>query len=429
MSTGPFAYSVDRNSIGTLTIRGTNVDGTPMTPVNESRSGQWTHRDYFRPKSISVPPTVNHWREPTAWFNRGSMQLIRPAGVIITTHTSPHWPLFKQVCQVSNGFGVVPVGISLPLFDSQKYIDVTITKALLKLKNQHVNLANAFGERKEAVKMFESFSRRVVTDVAGFKQSLSGHRLVKQNPREFSWKKLKRMLVKDLPGDLHNHWLELIYGWVPFMSDLFGSCEALAYREADGNAYRATVVSSIRQQDSFAVDRWSALANAPRSGSPSFCDCGWDVTVRTDNVVHTSLTYALENPFLRSLAQMGITNPAVLLWELTRLSFVLDWLLPIGNYLSVMDATLGWKFMGGTSSVLQKAHASFVPYIEQKEDPWHNDRFEVSLFSSSPPSWDVWDMSRKLYHSSPLPRMPRLKNPLSGIHTFNAVALLRGAFS
>lgn len=44
---------------------------------------------------------------------------------------------------------------------------------------------------------------------------------------------------------------------------------------------------------------------------------------------------------LRTLQQLGITNPLLAAWELVPLSFVVDWFVPISGYLQFMDSTVG----------------------------------------------------------------------------------------
>lgn len=48
-----------------------------------------------------------------------------------------------------------------------------------------------------------------------------------------------------------------------------------------------------------------------------------------------------------SLTRLGLTNLPALLWELTPYSFVVDNVLPIGTYLSGLDATYGCTFLAG----------------------------------------------------------------------------------
>jgi len=51
--------------------------------------------------------------------------------------------------------------------------------------------------------------------------------------------------------------------------------------------------------------------------------------------------YTISDPALKQLAQIGITNPINLAWELIPYSFVIDWLIPVGKFLESLDALVG----------------------------------------------------------------------------------------
>lgn len=49
----------------------------------------------------------------------------------------------------------------------------------------------------------------------------------------------------------------------------------------------------------------------------------------------------MSNPELFALASLGLLNPASLAWELVPLSFVVDWIVPVGPFLEAMTAGVG----------------------------------------------------------------------------------------
>lgn len=51
--------------------------------------------------------------------------------------------------------------------------------------------------------------------------------------------------------------------------------------------------------------------------------------------------YVIRDASLKTLAQVGITNPAATVWELIPYSFVFDWIIPVGGYLESLDALIG----------------------------------------------------------------------------------------
>jgi hypothetical protein len=46
-------------------------------------------------------------------------------------------------------------------------------------------------------------------------------------------------------------------------------------------------------------------------------------------------------------------------WELVPFSFVLDWFIPIGSYLSQLDASAGMEFLGGSTTVVREMKGSY----------------------------------------------------------------------
>lgn len=52
----------------------------------------------------------------------------------------------------------------------------------------------------------------------------------------------------------------------------------------------------------------------------------------------------VENPNLHRATTLGLTNPAAIAWELVPFSFVVDWFIPIGNFLNSWTDFLGLRF-------------------------------------------------------------------------------------
>lgn len=139
--------------------------------------------------------------------------------------------------------------------------------------------------------------------------------------------------------------------------------------------------------------------------------------------VKVRLDYELENPFVATLAQLGITNPAELIWELVPYSFVIDWFVPVGNYLSAFDAALGWHFKGGTITEWARQKGVGLPRPDGSGG-WYYQPGQLGMKYHC----NHFKMVRSVYTSSPLPRFPGIKNPLSTGHIANAMALLVSAF-
>jgi len=135
--------------------------------------------------------------------------------------------------------------------------------------------------------------------------------------------------------------------------------------------------------------------------------------------VMMKITFGSSSEEVHTLAQMGFTNPALIAWELTPWSFVIDWFLPVGNFISSLDATLGLVFVDGYKSTRvtknSHSHAWWDPGIKNVSYHW-----EGSVIGSNSEETFL----RSTLTSFPSPRLPSFKNPFSSQHLLNAVALL-----
>jgi len=103
-------------------------------------------------------------------------------------------------------------------------------------------------------------------------------------------------------------------------------------------------------------------------------------------------------------------------WEKVPFSFVIDWLLPIGNFLEAISAHRGLDFVAGFDDLLIEGSLSW----EYKIPPGYH------LVAGTPPGpWrnSMYAFQRRLYLTWPIP-LPYWKNPLSSTHLANALALV-----
>jgi hypothetical protein len=199
------------------------------------------------------------------------------------------------------------------------------------------------------------------------------------------------------------------------MQDIYGGTEALvdadlAYPERYGVSVKKYVREKIMREVSFT----HGVSN------------GYAPCIRQDSGMHgcmVRLDYYLENPLLRSLAQLGVTNPAELAWELIPFSFVFDWVLPIGSYLGALDATLGLTFRSGSRSELTRVYHKFIPNgkIYWTGSYANSQCIEYSVTGSGKQVF----IKRSIYGSSPGPVFPSFKNPASLSHALNALSLVQ----
>lgn len=111
-------------------------------------------------------------------------------------------------------------------------------------------------------------------------------------------------------------WLELQYGWAPLVKDIYDSGSFLASLLTDPLRFR--VKNAIFRD------------NLPIVSNPGTARCVW-ASQRGSNRYNIT-GYFTENP--STIARLGLTNPANLAWELLPWSFVVDWAVPVGDYLN-----------------------------------------------------------------------------------------------
>jgi hypothetical protein len=114
-----------------------------------------------------------------------------------------------------------------------------------------------------------------------------------------------------------NNWLEYHFGWEPLIKDVYASMEILhnpvkkfASIHGEGKSYSS--------QGTFS-DGGSVSSKISRTWYATHKQGAW--------------IKAVQDPQLHTLEQLGLINPAVLLWEIVPFSFVVDWFASVGDVL------------------------------------------------------------------------------------------------
>jgi hypothetical protein len=206
-------------------------------------------------------------------------------------------------------------------------------------------------------------------------------------------------------------WLELQYAWKPLLSDVHGAVELLSTRDSVRDRV-VTVKASVKQRVKSELD--------------SFQSGDWPYRAKSDAEagVFVRLDYLAASDVLQKVSSLGLTNPLEIAWEVVPYSFVVDWFLPIGNWLGVLDATLGYDFLSGSYTNRKSVRWTFKSIPREYTDI--NYRRTVSGDWSA--AGERKNISRGIYSSSPIPAL-RFKNPLSLGHMANGLSLLAMAFT
>lgn len=227
----------------------------------------------------------------------------------------------------------------------------------------------------------------------------------------------QRRLLSDvkqspLERDAMKGWLELQYGWMPLMKDIQSAVELV--KRADPSYFVEAVVSNRFKGKS----RSSTWSNSKLDGMLQ------QIEQSTEWYMSGKLKFEWkpDNVYLRRISEISLLNPALVAWELVPFSFVVDWFLPIGDFLNALDATFGVQFVGGLyveTVKLRSSHEGFA----MRADPVRDSAEGHGLLDES-----YARKERFVLTGFPSVKLPSFKNPVSTGHCANALALLTTSF-
>lgn len=199
--------------------------------------------------------------------------------------------------------------------------------------------------------------------------------------------------------DAADAWLEYWYGWYPLVMDIFGLCELLN--------------EGLKKQDQ--LFRVTRLVTESTPARPFFgSETGIESSGTFDISAKATIWFKVVSS-IHALSELGLINPLSVAWELTTLSFVIDWLIPVGDWLQSLTS------MAGTVTV--DAHC--VHAVSGSAHAWHkNPGTGVAPLGILPSTQlQLMCMHRRVYSSAPIP-LPYMRNPMSTKHLVTATALL-----
>lgn len=326
------------------------------------------------------------WRGQTSWYRSNAAYTYVPGHA--ETRSGNYLTKWDGVdAEISGRYntthspGVQP-GFS-PRWDNNAS-NRSMVEAMLKLQDGKVNLGAALAESKTTV----GFIAKTALDV------LSAYKAARRK----DWRSVARHLgIK--PGGRANPgqgWLEYQYAWKPLLADIYDAYDTLQ----KGLSSNGQILKAVR-----------VITDTVGNASSE--------TVGTSTRKHRCTIWAkVKNATLHDMTAMGLTNPLAIAWELMPYSFVIDWMLPIGNVLSAATAALGLDFLSGSKSC--SIEGSYMTSRGFSGGPSGGSKPGVRL--------SVKSYERVALVSFPLPRL-YYKNPFSSSHAVSALALLNGLIS
>lgn len=243
--------------------------------------------------------TVSVGRDSSSVFS-GMLRKFVPPGVYAYKRG-----LLSSTGYGSFGFGRPTVVLSEPTTDSA---------LLQKIKHERVNLAMMMVEYRKTAAMFSDIAQLLLD--------------VNRNIRRG---RLRSGLASGLKG-VPSTWLLYRYGITPALMETKGALDTIIGASDHPLVRRVSV-----------VDRRHASGFDTKKYQP---DGNWVVLSRRMNWTRSQIVKRVAyveytQPELALAAQLGLTNPLLLAWEVIPYSFVMDWFINIGDYLANIDALQG----------------------------------------------------------------------------------------
>ena len=372
-----------------------NVDGLKGYRFNGSAwsySPSWVRRGGYQKISYKTPgwkTMTRKDRQKAAWlpFNEDSEEWELNRGYATGFNwAAEEWDGYygNDLPVTGNGFASTYGKWNMPTGDAYKK---ALSKVQTKISQSAVNLAQAMAERKQTADLLAKSFNRLVQMVLLVRKGKFNDLYLKYGvppPRKTqsgAWARPRYMKVErkysrafdeqgnplaqprtvtrtqyvDLSdpnrkiafGDV---WLELQYGWKPLLQDIYGSAELLA--RLHGPDYRPIRFASTAEDELSIRPLWI--------GQWSINGTYFDVVAhqRVEERVRVIIEADEDSQLLQLLANTGATNPANLAWELLPYSFVVDWFIPIGNWLQQLEYARGMTFRRGMVVTKRKGGAS-----------------------------------------------------------------------
>lgn len=291
--------------------------------------------------------------------------------------------------------------VNVNLFTPNDEINL-INKIFEKIKGSSFNAAVTLGESREVLGMIGETATKLAKSIRRLKRGdISGSMSALLEGTSRKPIAVPRKSVKDISIDtMSSYWLQLQYGWLPLLKDVKAGAEFIAHHVSV--PLKTTYISSIYSR----VQSTNPAQNY------------WDPSVLLVDI-HRRRIRAVISEQPSSMQKLGLLDPSIVAWELLPYSFVIDWFLPIGNWLEARAASSA--LTGTFYRCDQKSRDRY--YLDNGFNP--NTGIIYPFYGRNPESHSM--TSNRYLETTlrvPLPVFKPLSKALSVQHCLNSIALL-----
>lgn len=195
-----------------------------------------------------------------------------------------------------------------------------------------------------------------------------------------------------VPKDLSDKYLAFQFGLIPLLQDIDSAYQLLADGIYATDRKKGMYVQTLSTDSTTTVEH-ADYSNGALNGTK--------VTTKTLSSRCVLLYRANGDDLFSRLDRYGLANPLLMGYQITRLSFLLDWFLPIGDFLQGLSSTHNLTYLDGYISTKGKTSVTI-------EDPWMSQPKYYTLIRL--PSSKGDGLLREVV-VKPTPRLPSFQFP------------------
>lgn len=244
-----------------------------------------------------------------------------------------------------------------------------IAQLLSNAKGAEFNAPVFFGEAKSTMNMALGLARTLASSMIQLRRGnlANAMKILAMDPPSLGHvNRYNRKYGVNPQATAANKWLELQYGWKPLLNDVKNAAEQMAeislQEEATiGRVTAFTSLETVYRNPNMVVEvSPQILANLVRRQKET-----------------RRAVWRFQPTGLNTLGSLGLLNPLTVAWELLPLSFVVDWMFPIGRYLESLDAPLRFTHKGGTYGYRREVSQQYTGFRRAgvSGDGMHNNNY------------------------------------------------------
>lgn len=311
--------------------RNYNEIGPPMPYWNGAYSGEVLFRRTSSQNGVKRTRPKDLMRNPTSLY--ATQVRINYVYCILPAYDKDHPQPMQRLSSVTAGNDPRVVACES---DAKRS---AAAKLRDRLKNQEWNAATSFGELNKTLEFIADAARDLLHayrlarrgDILGLADFYQRY--------DYRGRRRRPPYVR-----VSNRWLQYRYAVRPLVFDLQDMYNEFLHSDMSPAVRRVT--GTGKSQDLGIIDK-GVSAKIPFWAQREAAFSGRYVS------------FVEVDPDIETWKRLGLLNFPALLWELTPGSFLLDWVLPVGDYLNGLDAAIGVTNVATTYSVKTDQNEEF----------------------------------------------------------------------